>query len=138
MRLPYIMAVAIAALALCSCEGTGPTSKHGDYGSGLRVIDGDTFIGTDDTDWRLARIDAPEMPNHPCHGYRVEHNTCPTGDPFVAKSVLQALLHDGAPIKCKRVDVDVYQRNIGECYMRDGRNISDTLLRMGVVEEYRK
>jgi micrococcal nuclease len=137
VRLPIIMAVAMLALGLASCDentfrnGRDPTSQTGS--SDARAIDGDTFTTWNGSQaWRLARIDTPELPGH-CRPGR----ECVKGDPFVAKAVLSELLRD-TPIKCKRVTTDVYGRDIGECWTKNGKNISNEMLRLGVAEEYQR
>jgi micrococcal nuclease len=129
-RLPRFTLLAIALLCLAGC---GDNSASGPDGTPYATpIDGDTFQDWEGKRWRLARIDTPELAGH-CRPGR----ECVDGDPIVAKAVLEALLED-APIKCKLVDVDVYKRNIGECYTASGKNISNEMLRLGVAERYER
>jgi micrococcal nuclease len=135
-RLPRFTLLAIALLCLAGCEEMwipyDVGKERGDQSP--QAIDGDTFLSgyRKDEPWRLARIDTPELPGHCRPGRK-----CVDGDPIVAKAVLEALLED-APIKCKLVDVDVYKRNIGECYTASGKNISNEMLRLGVAERYER
>lgn len=126
MRLIIGLAILLAG---CS-DGTSPTSKDGEFWT--YTIDGDTFKDGSQQSWRLARIDAAELPGH-CRPGR----ECAKGDPRVATAVLQSLLSE-VPIRCKLITTDAYGRNIGECWTKSGKNISNEMLRLGVVEEYRR
>jgi micrococcal nuclease len=128
MRIPYIMSVAALALSLCGC-GDGARNVNGIY-----VLDGDTFDAGPfyhRTRYRLARIDAPEMPGH-C---RVGRH-CVNGDPYWSADTLVAFLNDG-DIRCKVVGHDVYDRSLAECF-NDHGNVSDEMLRVHAAEEYRR
>lgn len=123
------MNVAMLALSLCGC-GDGARNVNGIY-----VIDGDTFDAGPawhKTRYRLARIDAPEMPGH-CRPGRI----CVTGiDPYWSADTLEAFLTDG-DIHCKVVDTDVYDRSIAECFNGHG-NISDEMLQVGAAKLYHR
>ena len=133
LRLPRFTILAMTLVALAGCNpnnGADPLSERGDYTA--EVIDGDTFSSRRGGNWRLARIDTPELPGH-CRPGR----ECVKGDPYLATAALDALLRD-VPIRCKLVTTDVYGRNIGECYTASGKNISNEMLRLGVAERYER
>lgn len=99
----------------------------------LLAIDGDTFLRSHDhMRYRLARIDAPEMPDH-CRPGR----HCVPGDPYLAQRSLQWLLDQGTP-RCRTIDVDIYHRKIVDCTIDRMGNISDLMLAMGQAQEYHR
>lgn len=112
----------LAALTACT-QRFEPRPYH--------ALDGDTISVGAGPHIRLARIDAPELPGH-CRPGR----HCVPGDPYTARALLQALLRED--IHCTPGISDFYGRRLAECYLRDGRNISDLMLQSGLVEEYRR
>jgi len=121
-------AILIAALLLASCSPpditTGDTRLVGAY-----AIDGDTFrLG--EARYRLARIDAPEMPGH-CRPGR----HCAQGDPYAAQRALQWYL-DQPEALCRAIGLDVYNRVLVECHA-GALSINDELIALGVAQEYR-
>lgn len=118
--------IALAMLALAGCDLPFYPGIDGP----LTVVDGDTFKDANGTSYRLARIDAPEMPGH-CRPGR----QCVRGDPYVAKRALAGILATGQ-ISCEEEGVDIYGRWLVECWTHRGQNISDLLLATGVVEGY--
>lgn len=126
---PYI--VAIAALALAGCHDPSDETRYAVPVYQAVAIDGDTFWqGNSPVSYRLARIDAPEMPGHCRHGRR-----CVIGDPYRSQRALQFFLNQGAV--CKVVGRDVYRRKLAECYSAGG-NVNDQLMALGFAEEYRR
>lgn len=104
------------------------------------AIDGDTIsLGYGKPHIRLARIDAPEMPGHPCPVSR--RPSCVDNDPAWARdsqAALQRLLDTGPGLTCYREDVDVYGRWIAECNTGHGTNINDIMLASGMAQPYRR
>ena len=135
MRFPYIMAVATLALALAGCHAPTESETYRQVQQGV-AIDGDTFSQANDPiHYRLARIDAPEMPGHCRPGRR-----CVPGDPYASQRALQYFLNEGA--ECIVVGRDVYHRRLVECEtikpFGAGDSINDAMMQLGFAEEYRR
>lgn len=119
----------VAAITLASCQRaditTGWTSA-----TGARAIDGDTFkLGANR--YRLAYIDAPELPGH-CRVGR----QCVPGDPYAAKAQLQWMLdHDNL---CHALGLDYYHRVLVQCFLRDADHLDfgENLINLGYAQEY--
>jgi endonuclease YncB( thermonuclease family) len=94
------------------------------------VLDGDTFEQAGQR-YRLARVDAPELPGH-CRPGRA----CVPGDPWAAQVELQKLLAQRAT--CLLGRRDYYNRVLVECRTRDDQNIGDALLTGGYVQLYKR
>lgn len=124
--------VLLAALALSGCSGCTWTDEElaRPIGDKAVAIDGDTF-DSNGLRYRLARIDAAEMPGH-CRPGR----QCVDGDPFAAKRALQGLLDSGY-IYCAPKGKDHYKRILVECFINDEQNISDIMIATGQAEGYR-
>lgn len=127
--------IALIALLLVGCSDR-------DMGSPMQMqqayaIDGDTFdagYGSARARYRLARIDAPEMPGHCRPGRR-----CVAGDPWVAQRALQFQLDQQA--WCKASGKDVYDRWLVECWTGNvfgGVSINDAMLELGFAKRYRR
>jgi len=86
----------------------------------MRVIDGDTFIGSDRR-IRLWGIDAPEK-DHPSS--------------YAATLYLTTLLEAGE-IECEQIDIDRYERDVMKCFV-DGDDIARSLVRFGMATDYKK
>jgi endonuclease YncB( thermonuclease family) len=92
-----------------------------------RIIDGDTFVAITRLDFdlmatkriRLARIDAPE-----------------SGQPGYAEAVnaLTNLLRPEQWLQAQVCSRDSFGRWVADITLPDGRNLSDTLLAIGVVK----
>jgi micrococcal nuclease len=131
--------IAFLALLLAGCGSGQPQIM------GTRVlmeqayaIDGDTFdagYGSDRERYRLARIDAPEMPGH-CRPGR----HCVAGDPWRSQRALQYQLNQG--VRCQASGKDVYDRWLVECWiagaMADGPSVNDSMLELGFAQRYRR
>lgn len=135
LRIPYISIVATLALALAGCGDSHDEEQRAVSVWQAVAIDGDTFWqGNDPVSYRLARIDAPEMPGH-CRPGR----QCVQGDPYASKRALQWFLNQGAA--CQVVGRDVYKRKLAECYVKRAwmlDSINDALVQLGFAERYRK
>lgn len=121
----------LAALALSACYSSADSYHY--VGRNLITIDGDTFdaaSGGERQRYRLARIDAPEMPGH-CRPGR----QCAPGDPYASQRALQWLLDQGEPV-CRTIDVDVYDRKVVECRNAAAGNLSDAMLDIGQAQPY--
>jgi micrococcal nuclease len=125
----------LAALALAGCGSWFDETKNHQYLYQSIAIDGDTFEAgpaANRSRYRLARIDAPELPGHCREGRR-----CVEGDPEKSKAALQYFLNRNPA--CKVVGRDVYRRKLAECM--DGgmdSSINDMLVALGFAEEYRR
>jgi micrococcal nuclease len=120
-------ALLFVALALAGCDD--PNTYHPIPGN-LIAIDGDTFRNGSER-FRLARIDAPEMPGH-CRPGR----QCVAGDPYASQRALQWLLDQTSQVICRTVDVDRYGRKVVECIGAGATNLSDAMLGMGQAQPY--
>lgn len=140
-KLQYIgillMLIAMSS-ALSGCFGGAKIERRPYY-----AIDGDTLsVAPGSPHIRLARIDAPETPGHPCPVGR--RPSCIDNDPVWAresKRYLQDIL-DQRDIWCYDVENDVYGRRIAECYYSDNahkqNNLSDIMLMSGMAMPYRR
>jgi micrococcal nuclease len=122
----------LLALLLAGCgQGDPCATSYCHPGANQIAIDGDTFRTADGRRYRLARIDAPEMPGHCRRGRR-----CVEGDPYAAKQALQWFLDDDNLV-CKPVGTDYYRRTLVEC-LDGGRSVNDSLIELGFAEVYRR
>lgn len=120
---------ALLALALTACT-QAPTTEPRPY----YALDGDTIATASGPHIRLARIDAPEMPDHCRPGRR-----CVQGDPWLAQQMLQTLLDDAGdtPLICNTIQIDIYHRRIADCTLA-GQNLSDLMFASGTVGVYQR
>lgn len=127
--------VLASAVMLAGCN---PNAIRG-YG---QALDGDTLvIGSDHI--RLLRIDAPELPGHPCPVGR--RPSCNDQDPdyaYESQRALQRLLDTGV-VTCNSgswtwLKRDVYGRYLAECYTSYGTNIGDVMLASAMAVPYRR
>lgn len=97
----------------------------------MEVLDGDTYrqLGTT---YRLARIDAPEMPGH-CRPER----KCVRGNPFASQEALGQMLAQ-KDVWCKTIGTDVYYRRLVECFDSTGYSINNRMVEKGYAEWYRR
>ncbi|WP_082182049.1 thermonuclease family protein [Aestuariivita boseongensis] len=85
------------------------------------VVDGDT-IKIKNTQIRLFGVDAPEL-NHP-YGKK-------------AKWALHELCK-GQEVSAEITDVDEYGRTVARCYLPDGRDLSEEMVRKGLALDWSK
>lgn len=120
----------LLALALAGCHPPDITTGDTRVVSAT-AIDGDTFR-IEDRRYRLARIDAPELPGH-CRPGR----HCVAGDPYAAKRALQWYIDQG--LYCRAIGIDVYHRTLVECTTAQGHlNVNDALVATGQAQPYRR
>ena len=93
------------------------------------VIDGDTIV-LQGRKIRLFGIDAPEK-SQPC---QVQDSAVACGN--VARNALIGFVA-GATVRCDRVDVDRYGRDVSHCYA-DGYDLSAGMVRAGLAVAYRR
>lgn len=122
------------ALLLAGCS-SAPSNKVSMQGA--EAIDGDTIVlGAEH--FRLMRIDAAELPGHPCPVGR--RPSCIDNDPVWAgesRQYLQDIL-DSHYVYCVRYDRDIYGRTLAECYIGDTHeSINDIMLKEGMAMPYR-
>jgi endonuclease YncB( thermonuclease family) len=90
-------------------------------GTVTRVTDGDTFhLSGVDPAIRVWGLDAPE---------RDERGGS------AATRVMRTLI-DGQHLTCLLVDIDRYQRLVGQCFLPNGRDLAEVMISMGVATEY--
>ena len=85
------------------------------------VIDGDTMV-IEKTQIRLFGVDAPEM-NHP-YGKK-------------AKWALVSLCK-GETVRAEITDQDAHGRNVARCFLRDGRDLSAEMVKLGLAIDWPK
>lgn len=136
-----VICAAVLMLAGCGPSGSLPMDAHHLYG-GSYADDGDTFTHKGNR-YRLARIDAPELPDHKCPAYG--RKSCVDSDPVWAgesKRYLQDIL-DSHAIACdaQAAKVDVYGRFLTECWFEeeDGSwsSLNNLMLTSGMAQPYR-
>lgn len=124
------MRTLILALALGACASpditTGDTPINGSF---AHAIDGDTFK-IEHRRYRLARIDAPEMPGH-CRPGR----HCVSGDPYAAKAALQRMIDQG--VQCRALGLDYYRRTLVEC-RHHALDVGEQLIALGYAKPYHR
>ena len=112
-----------AVMATCVAMMFAPTSATAEEFSGTvtRVTDGDTFhLSGVDPAIRVWGLDAPE---------RNERGAS------AATRAMRNLI-DGQPLTCVLIDIDRYQRLVGQCFLPNGRDIAEAMISMGVATEY--
>ena len=112
-----------AITATCITMILARTSATAEEFSGTvtRVTDGDTFhLSGVDPAIRVWGLDAPE---------RDERGGS------AATRAMRSLI-GGQPLTCVLVDIDRYQRLVGQCFLPNGRDIAEAMISMGVATEY--
>ena len=86
-----------------------------------RVVDGDTFkLSGQSQSIRVWGLDAPERNK---------------AGGSAATAALNALI-SGQTLSCAVVDIDRYQRLVGQCFLPDGRDITAAMIMTGTATEY--
>ena len=86
-----------------------------------RVVDGDTFkLSGQSQSIRVWGLDAPERNK---------------AGGSAATAALKALI-SGQTLNCVVVDIDRYQRLVGQCFLPDGRDITAAMIMTGTATEY--
>ena len=86
-----------------------------------RVVDGDTFkLSGQAQSIRVWGLDAPERNQ---------------AGGSAATAALNALI-SGQTLSCVVVDIDRYQRLVGQCFLPDGRDITAAMIMTGTATEY--
>ena len=109
--------------AMCLAAVLAPTAANAEEFSGTvtRVTDGDTFhLSGVDPAIRVWGLDAPE---------RDERGGS------AATKAMRGLI-DGQPLTCVLIDIDRYQRLVGQCFLPNGQDIAEAMISMGVATEY--
>jgi len=89
----------------------------------VRVIDGDTFVGSGNQRVRLFRVDTPER-GEKCFGEATDR--------------LEELASDQVRVELGPRGQDTYGRNLFYVYTEDGRSIDELLVREGLAEAWRR
>lgn len=100
-----------------------PRSMIGQDVSGRvdRVVDGDTLrLEGLSTRIRIWGLDAPEVKD--------------AGGSFATQTLESMVL--GGPLVCRVMDIDRYDRIVGQCFTQDGRDVAATMIAAGVAQEY--
>ncbi len=86
-----------------------------------RIVDGDTlYLEGVATRIRLWGVDAPEK----------------SEAGFDAASDRLAALVGGGPIACEHVDTDPHKRIVARCFLSDGADLSEAMIKSGVAREF--
>jgi endonuclease YncB( thermonuclease family) len=93
-----------------------------------KALDGDTFVRAK-LHYRLASIDAPELPGHCRPGRR-----CVSGDPWRSRRALQLELDRG--IFCRAQGQDYYKRTLVRCTTLEHTDLGALLINEGMAEPY--
>lgn len=112
-----------AVFALCIVAAIAPACASAEEFSGTvtRVTDGDTFhLSSVGPAVRVWGLDAPER------------------DESGGTAATRAMRHliDGQPLTCVLVDIDRYQRLVGQCFLPNGVDIAEAMISAGVATEY--
>jgi endonuclease YncB( thermonuclease family) len=124
-------AALFAATHACSPPDITSGTTRISAADGAYALDGDTFRVADRR-YRIAGIDAPELPGH-C---RVGRH-CVAGDPYAAKSALQFYLEQG--VYCRATGVDVYHRTLVDCNTAaadTGADLGALLINLGYASRW--
>lgn len=112
-----------AVWTMCLAAALAPTAANAEEFAGTvtRVTDGDTFhLSGVDPAIRVWGLDAPE---------RDERGGS------AATKAMRGLI-DGQPLTCVLIDIDRYQRLVGQCFLPNGQDIAEAMISMGVATEY--
>lgn len=102
-------------------SGSKPSAKQTVLKGSAYVVDGDTIV-IQKTQIRLFGIDAPEI-NHP-YGQK-------------AKWALVSLCK-GKPVHAEIVEEDSHGRTVAKCYLKDGRDLSAEMVKLGLAIDWPK
>lgn len=127
-RLQFAVLVTATAALFAATHSCAPSPTQ--HITNATAIDGDTFrIPGDRVHFRLAAIDAPELPGH-C---RVGRH-CVAGNPYAARSALQSYLDQG--VECTGASFDRYHRRLVNCTLSKGADIGALLINSGYAKEW--
>ncbi|WP_428408489.1 thermonuclease family protein [Hyphococcus sp.] len=114
------LAIPLAWLAAGAApHGFAPEKTYA--GVVTKVVDGDTlYLEGVDTRIRLWGLDAPEL------GERGGN---------AAKRTLREIAH-GERLRCKEIDIDRYQRIVGQCFLAGGEDVAALMIESGRATEY--
>ncbi|NGQ93424.1 endonuclease [Rhodobacter sp. HX-7-19] len=86
-----------------------------------KILDGDTFtLSGESRRIRVWGLDAPEWDQKGGSN---------------ATATLRSLI-SGKTLRCNVLDIDRYGRLVGQCFLPDGRDIADEMIRSGAATEY--
>ena len=90
-------------------------------GTVTRVVDGDTFyLNSVGTRIRLWGLDAPERSEKGGNA---------------ATRALREIAH-GQRVTCKEIDIDRYDRIVGQCFLNDGGDVTALMIETGKAQEF--
>ena len=116
-------------LAVVSCADSETADKPvsavaiGDevFGYVQRIVDGDSlYLEGTEAQIRLWGVDAPEQQD-PGYGEATKTLAAVAGE---------------RQLRCKVVDSDKYERFVGRCFRRDGKEVNRLMLESGTTREY--
>ncbi len=118
--LTLALAIPLAWAAASTAPNAFATPKQYE-GTVTRVIDGDTFyLNSVETRIRLWGLDAPERSEKGGNA---------------ATRALREIAH-GQRVTCKEIDIDRYDRIVGQCFLNDGRDVTALMIESGKAREY--
>lgn len=125
LRFTQILPICALVLASVVFSTATPRAAAEDLGTiearVARVVDGDTFkLSGQSQSIRVWGLDAPER-------NKVGGSA--------ATAALKALI-SGQTLSCVVVDIDRYQRLVGQCFLADGRDITAAMILTGTATEY--
>ena len=100
----------------------------------VTVIDGDS-LRIDGKDIRLIGIDAPEY-DQICFDKQGSEYNCGQEAYLFLKILIETGLNKQQNIRCKKIGVDKYKRDLNECYIGN-KNINKTIIKAGYATTYR-
>ncbi len=114
------MALAIAAALMAKTEAQAQQSSALEARVS-KILDGDTFtLSGESRRIRVWGLDAPEWDQQGGSN---------------ATATLRSLI-SGKTLRCNVLDIDRYGRLVGQCFLPDGRDIADEMIRSGAATEY--
>jgi micrococcal nuclease len=117
-----ICALILASMTFCTATQRAAAEDLGTIEARVaRVLDGDTFklVGQSQS-IRVWGLDAPERNK---------------SGGSAATAALKALI-SVQTLRCAIVDIDRYQRLVGQCFLPDGRDITEAMIMTGTATEY--
>ncbi|WRH63805.1 MAG: thermonuclease family protein [Fuscovulum sp.] len=126
VTLPFRRAQLLAIALAIAAALVGEPEAHAQSSDTLeakvsKVLDGDTFtLSGESRRIRIWGLDAPEW-NHQGGA--------------AATATLRGLI-SGTRLRCAVLDIDRYGRLVAQCFLPDGRDIAEEMIRSGAAGEY--